>query len=129
MSAVDDLADYLETAGHGTIGTDIFKDRMPPSPENCTVLYEYGGERPELVGSVEYPLIQVKTRGSDRDTALTRIYDARDTLHLLHNEQINGVTYLFAQAIDSPAFLGYDRQGDQGCPVFGMNFKVVRIWP
>jgi len=127
MSAVDDLADYLETAGHGTVGTDIFKDRMPPSPTACTVLYQYGGETPEVLCGIEYPLIQIKTRGENRDEALTRIYDARDKIHLLHNETINSVNYLFVQALDSPAFLGYDRQRDQGNPVYGMNFRVVRI--
>lgn len=122
---VDDIAAYLQTAGHGTVGTDIFKESMPPSPETCTVLYSYGGNPPELIGDIEYPGLQVKVRADGPSNALSRINDVMNKLHTLGETTINTHRYLYVKAVDSCAFAGFDRQTGRA-PVYVQNYIVAK---
>ena len=40
---LNDLAEYLEDQAVGTVGTDIFKGFMPPTPNSCVTIYDAGG--------------------------------------------------------------------------------------
>jgi len=124
---VNDLAEYLEDQSLGTVGTDIFCEHMPDTSTVaiCTVLYAYPGNPPEKIGGVEWPGLQVKTRGSlrSRYSALDRMYDVMNALHSLGETTIEGVRYLWIEAQGSPAFAGYDKKE---YPVYVLNFIVCK---
>jgi len=120
---VNDVGEYLEDQSHGTVGSDIFLEHMPPTPTLCTVLYAYAGSPPEIVGSIEYPMLQVKTRGSMREAAMGKMGSVNTILHTLHDTTIEGVKYLWIAAQGSMAFAGQDR-GQH--PVYIQNFLVCK---
>jgi len=122
---VDDIAAYLAAGGHGTVGKDIFREKMPETPVLCTVLYAYSGNAPELLGDVEYPMLQVKTRGESREDAMERINEVLTMLHTLGETTMSGTRYLYIKAVSSMAFAGYDRQTG-GAPVYVINFLVAK---
>lgn len=62
-----ELLGILESEGVGTVGTDLFAERMPDNPARCVSIVTYGGGMPEYThdnNSVAYesPRVQVTAR-------------------------------------------------------------------
>lgn len=59
-----EVAQYLEEKEEGSLGTDLFVDSLPDQPDNCVVVYDFGGnsdtEPPE---SLRELTIQVRSLG------------------------------------------------------------------
>lgn len=69
MPAIDialEVAQYLQSKGEGTVQTNLFVDSMPDLPDDCSVVYDFGGnndtEPPEDSREL---LIQVRTSGHE----------------------------------------------------------------
>src|ERR1043166_7924080 len=114
---LDDLGIYLQTQGLGTLGTNIFKGRIPQDapgtgvPDELIALFPVPGLPPEhthdIVGpAVEQPMVQVRIRGgttagSDA-SAWTKAQQAFVALDSVRNQVINGVFYRQIMAMSSP---------------------------
>lgn len=129
---VDDIATYLSSQVGLTPGTDLFLGTMPDSPDAVVCVYESGGLSPiKAMGNVagaakvERPRIQVVSRG-----VAFGYEDARATAHAvflkldgLPFRQINGITYHWGSALQSPFLMGVD---EQGRPSIACNYDIVR---
>jgi len=120
---VEDIGNYLQTSGVGTIGTDIFLGQLPVTPDNVIVLFEYAGEPPDLHSSLEYPGLQVLVRNESYAAGRQKIEQVRSVLHGLTEAMINGRRYLLVQAKQSPESLARD---ENGRAVFVCNFRVMK---
>jgi len=107
---VDDLTTYLQTQGHGTKGTDLFKGNAPEAIDNLIVVTDTGGI-PNLLnqtGPVENIFIQILARNKRQEHARDKLQAIQDDLHQLLSTSLGNFTVIKAQAIDRPAVIGRD---------------------
>lgn len=112
---LDDLSDYLSSAGGYTPGTNLFIGTAPPKPDTAVTIYETGGLGTvhAFNGSagqavVEQPRVQVVSRAASYPTARANAQDAFLLLDGLPTRSINGVSYHWAEALQSPFLMGRD---------------------
>ena len=104
---LDDIADYLESQGIGTVGVDLFKGDTPEIPDNCVTIERYAGQSPGMLG-YEKPGLQVRVRNKIRENAEIKIKSIETLLHCLCNTTLSGTRYLSIFAQQSPTPLGRD---------------------
>lgn len=132
MSVVKDIADFLETSGIGTVGTDIFCADMPDLPDTLICLYEYAGEAPMLSETVDRPGLQVRARGTVYETVranlqsvqdlLMRVGDTNDAVYF-DGVKINSKDYLRIVPAQGIISLGKD---DKNRTELAQNFYIVK---
>jgi hypothetical protein len=110
-----DIGHYLETGGIGTIETDIFLDYVPVTPNLCTILTQYAGNRPGFTLNQtlqKQPGLQVRGRAAPNqyETGFARMVSVETLLNGLTNTTINGTKYKSVFASAEIANLGYDEQ-------------------
>ena len=132
MSApATDIANYLEISGIGTVGTDIFIDKMPeegnrPLTPTMTV-YNTGGFDPAVNFHRKHyqPTVQIVIAGKPGD------YVATETKALAIQEKMTDPVSFAAAPFDyygsyqqgDTVFLGYD---ENNRPEFSLNFRLFR---
>ena len=122
------VATALQTAGLGTVGTNIFVGgKLPPSalvPNACIFCLAIGGPQPmKYMGSSDsfYEKdVQIIIRG-DRNAINAARTKARAVMTEMQESGIGGYTGNFCLESE-PNYLGLD---DQEMPVFTIN---VRLW-
>jgi hypothetical protein len=121
---LDDMATILADAGCGTVGSTIFKGHRPDTPDTCLTLYQYAGEPPALIAGASYerPGLQVWSRSTNPQAALTMLDAVVDVLHGLTEASTDYARYLLVEAKQSPAAMGLD---DNGRTEYVCNFRVV----
>lgn len=112
---LDDLADFLSSGG---ITTPIYKGHLPALAGNAAlVLYETGGlntvqtmsSGPGAASTIERPRAQIVARDLDGSVAFALASNAFNLLDGMRERVINGVRYLWAQAVQSPFYLDTDQ--------------------
>lgn len=130
MSHLDDIATALQSASVGTIGTDLFKGRMPETPVACVSLQTYPGRAPQYVEEqstpgYERPAFQVMVRNSDHATAETKARAAFDALTLIRNVTVGGTRFLAIRPYQSPFELSRD-ENDRVLYAFNFEAMIAR---
>lgn len=125
---VDDIASHLQTAGVGTVGTDIFKGHIPDddassSYNDCIALFPHGGDPPELVGGLENPRLTVRVRNTSYSAGMSKANAVMVALHTLNEKTLNGHRYLFVRAVSSLTHLGRDHRGRN---LFSIDFIATK---
>lgn len=131
---LDDIADMLSSGGVGTVGTDLFKGFLPETDAAVVALYETGGRGPDIamgagpIGStvaMEWPRVQVVCRSGEYDyaTARSKAHDIFKLLHGLPARLINGTSYQWASAVQSPFLMGRD---DSNRVLIACNYDVAK---
>ncbi len=119
----------ISTAGHGTPGTDLFKDLLPSKPDAAAVVLDYESLPPARAMAsspgaalAEIHRVQLVVRDKRYDGAMKR---ARDIWFSLDGagRAVNGVQYRSIFALQSPFSLGEDAGGRA---VVVCNYEVVR---
>ncbi len=123
-----ELGTYLQTAGIGTLGTDLFLGLLPPTPDNCVVIAEYGGMAPEhnqgtLTLRYEFPRVQVLVRNTSYATGMLKARDIMGDMAAAADSTMSGVVYHSVDALQSPFFLQRD---DNNRWVFACNYQVFK---
>ena len=129
---LDDIADLLSSGGIGTVGSTanwgIFTGRRPDFPDKVVSVFEYGG-----AGSLhamasgaglavaERPRVQVVVRSNAYSTGRTKANDVFRLMDGLRERTINGVTYKWAAAIQSPFLMARD-ENDRA--LIACNYEV-----
>ena len=116
-NVLDDLGVRIATAISGTVGTDIFKSTLPPSPDACVSLFESGGLAPEKrfgTKGIEWerPAVQVVVRGAPNDYATARatIQTIYESIAEIETEDLSGTRYYLSNPQQNPFALGVDEQ-------------------
>ena len=130
MSVLPDLAQLLEDASVGTLGTTIFMSRRPDSPGTCVTLTAYQGEDNRLHADTNIPAderlsVQVATRAADYATAETLADQAFTALHFRHKTLASGRRYAWSKANQSPGYIGVDAN-DRKLIVFNLRLRRHR---
>lgn len=134
MGMLDEVSTYLQTNGVGTVGTVVFLDYLPDTPDTVVSLFANPGSPPTTVmgGSsgaavVRNPRLQVFTRGTADGAGVVAARVAIDAIYALLEQVVNttlsSVRYLSIEAVDEPALLERD---EQQRPVYVCNFEVMK---
>lgn len=127
MALLDALGLHLQTAGIGTLATDIFLTVMPDTPDLCVLLVEDNGVGPTHtlgagVYAVERPRIRAFVRASQNDypTARTKAVAVRNSLGAIRNQTIDGVQFLCVMPTSDIYPVGRDGEDR---PILGIDFS------
>jgi hypothetical protein len=117
---LEDLATALQTAGVGTVGTNLFMGLLPSEPNNAVALFETSGLPPVythhgLKPSYERPAIQILVRHQDYAAGRATIQQAYDAL-------CNLTQFLAIQPVQAPFALARD---EHNRPRFAVNFTLM----
>jgi len=126
-----DIANRLQTAGVGTVGTNIFTGGMrPPStqiPDASLFVIPTGGVGPLPLldaGTDDYlrPTVQILIRG-DVGTYITTRTKAKSALDAVHKSTVSGYFQVLART-PQPLYLGLD---DTEHPTFSVNVELFKV--
>lgn len=131
-----ELSAYLATQGIGTVGSTIFEDFLPPTPDACVALFEYGGRADHNIRAFgqaeltrEFPRVQVLVRGAadDYGTPRVKIQDVLRALTRVMTVTLSGIEYYTATPLQSPFTLERDGMRRYVLAVNFEFFKAVSI--
>lgn len=123
---VEDIANLLQTEGHGTRGTDLILYQLPDAPDTVTAIREYEGGDVELVQNTTTPFeadvrFQVVTRAPTIAAARSKAQDIWITLSALRNVDLDGTFYQRVLPLQAPFVLTRD-ENDRW--IIGCNYTV-----
>lgn len=127
-----ELSAYLATQNVGTLGVTLFEDFLPPTPDACVALMEYGGRSSPDVRAFgqaemtrEYSRVQVLVRGAADDyvTPRTKIQDVTRILSRIMTETLTGIVYYTSTPLQTPFVL--ERDGMRRY-VLAVNFEFFK---
>lgn len=121
----EDVRSIVATGGFGTVGTDLFSNREPDSPDDCVTVYDTGASKPsELSYTWEYPTVQVRVRAK-RDAYTVGKGRVLQIMNLLHGfvGSVGSVKYRLIQVVNGPVPLGED---ERGRPRWTFNCEIQR---
>lgn len=121
MALIDDIATHLQTEGVGTVGTDIFKAYMPPSPASIMAVLDTGGTKPDIYVPTKHPTFQVFIRNATYSAGKTILDSVRTALHQVQNETIGSTYFYYIHAISEGGHLG---RNEAGFDEFSINFTA-----
>lgn len=122
MSFISDITDYIEAAGLGTAGTDLFESRMPVSPNNTMAVINTGGEQPSQYIETQNNTIQVLIRNQDYNSGEIKMNQIIDLLHQLYNTQLTNYYLYYCLLSSEGGHLGQDEEGRE---MFSVNFRTM----
>ena len=131
MPSTTDVANRLQAAGVGTVGTNIFRGgtRVPSAliPEACIFVLPRGGIGPTPMvdgGTQDYtrPSVQVIIRGNVGTYSATQT-TATSVLTALHKCTISGYFQVLARTPE-PLYVGLD---DTEHPMFSVNVELYKL--
>lgn len=128
MAADQDMCEYLEDEGVGTIGTDLFVSELPAGKTDGMVVTQYPGAPPELVCGtqgirLDMPRFQFRCRYASEATAITKAEAAATALAKVENQSIEGTRYRSVIVLQTPGLLYRD---ENNAPNWGFNFEAER---
>jgi len=87
---INDVADYLEEEGVGTIATNVFCGYLPEDPDACIAVLDTGGSEPDKDIPTKEPTFQIMIRSTNYATGKAKLDSIRSLLHRSSN--VNLVT-------------------------------------
>lgn len=127
-----ELTTYLASQSLGVVGTNIFYNITPETPDALISLFEYGGmpSEPDLGTPnmrLEFPLIQAITRGVKNDVDGPRLVAQNivTAFTKVINQSLSGVSYKAILAKQAPAFM---RRDENFRTYFVCNFQVFKVY-
>ncbi len=119
------VAAYLASAGLGALGTSIFVNVKPATPDNLISVFGYAGSPPERTHDTSgnaRPGIQVWVRDTSAGTGRTRIESIFNLLDGIANTSLSGTFFQEIAANQSPIPMGADANGRYE---YSLNFSTI----
>ena len=116
MSMVDDIAAFLQAAGHGTLATDLYKRHLPNDPDDAVCVIQGEGDMPEYIQEnmdieIEHPSLQILSRSLNPRTAETVLDGPYRELMRIRNQIIEGTRYISIRPTMTPSVVDRDDNG------------------
>lgn len=128
MALLDALGAHLQTAGVGTLGTDLFLAQFQDSPDLAVVVMEAQGFEPlQTFGSSvvlgDRPRVRVVCRAprNDYPAARAKAVAVRNSLGAIRAQTISGVSFVCVLDNSGVYPIGYDREER---PLIAVDFVV-----
>jgi hypothetical protein len=126
---LDDLKAYLVAQSVAATGV-IFLETLPPTPDACLALIEYGGAAPDFTLpattgiATEHPRVQVLSRALTHVAARASAELAYKALAKVANQTLTATRYLRVEPLQSPFLLTVDANNR---PVYAMNVETEKV--
>lgn len=119
---IDDIANYLQAKGIGTIATNIFEGMLPDSPDVAICLYDTAGLQPDIYIPLNMPSFQIVHRNTELDLGEQTCDMLRSLLDRQYNILFvtNGV-YVYSCNLTAQG--GHIGRDDRGRDMFSLNFQ------
>jgi hypothetical protein len=127
-----DLSAWLVTQSVGVANVTLFEDFMPPEPNSCVVLTEYGGRSDPNVRTFgqaeitrEFSRVQALVRGEPDDYVTPRLkaQDVVRAMSRLMTVTLSGIVYYTSTPLQAPFPLDRDQLRRY---VFAVNFEFFK---
>jgi hypothetical protein len=124
---LDEIAAYLDAQVAGlTETTNLFKARMPDTPDTCVAVFEYSGRAPEhTLGANNVwrrPRFQILVRSASYSTARALIESCFTTLTFTETT-LSGTRYMRCEPLQDPFALPRDANERA---ILACNFEAWR---
>ena len=137
MPLLDAVATYLEGSSLGlTVGTNLFKSRLPDSPDLAVAIFEWGGMQNEKtfanapgMAILERPTFQVLVRAPRENVTPNAYSTARALAESIYRKldgysgTLSGTAYKAIFCESNPYYLKTD---DNLRPHFGIDFEAIK---
>lgn len=128
MAMLEEISKYLQDTGHGTVGTTIFMDILPESPDTVITLISLPGSEPldhmgDPLPAAENLRLQVQVRSPSHVTAETISRSIYADLLRATGKTLTSATYYRIAATQSP-FLS-ERDTDRRW-IFVCSYNLLR---
>lgn len=122
---IDDVTQYLQAQGIGTIGTNLFESFLPPKPDVAVAVLETAGLKPNIYVPIFEPSFQILVRNTEFDLGRTVCDNIITALHNKYNLQLvsGGIYFYWIRLITQGGHIGQDTTGRD---LFSMNFETKR---
>lgn len=117
------LVSDIKTIIDGSV-SNIYLDDMPDTPDNCTILYTFGGESPRhsFEARIERPSFRVIVRNTSSATAISITKTIKNLLDGLTSQQVVYNEYISIFLSRNVENIGKDNRGrSQFSMVFAVN--------
>ncbi len=123
MNILQQVINYLEDQGVGTVGTDLFYSKMSDNPVSQIVAFATGGLSPDRYLKSADPTFQILVRNKTYEDGQGKIDDIVNALHQKANlELVTGEDYFyFIFLIQEPTHLMRDEKGRH---LWSLNFNT-----
>ena len=124
MTYINEVAQYLEDQGIGTLADDIFVNYMPPKPNSCVMVKSTGGFKPDDYIPEENPTFQILVRDPDLDAAMAKAQAIVSALHLKANLTLvdGGQYFYYIDLLSEPGPIGPDENEREE---ISLNFRCL----
>jgi hypothetical protein len=78
---------YLQGAGFGTLGTDIFVDNIPPDLNGLWI--SYAGGQPNKYCPIEETVLDIYCKNIKSELCISKLRSIIDNIHRQHTQTIN----------------------------------------
>lgn len=123
MDLIKQVATYLAAQGLGTLGTTIFYSYAPDSVDDCIVVLDTGGMKPDIYIPTKDPTFQVFIRASTYSAGKSVLNSVRSALHQQKGVNlVSGQTFFYyIYAMSEGGHIG---RNDRGLDEFSINFHA-----
>ena len=116
MNMVDEIAEYLEATGYGTLATDLFKRQLPDDPDEAMCVLQLDGSPGQYVQDndsldLELPMLEIMTRSLNPETAELNLDGPYRELMKIKNQVIGGTRYVSVRPVMVPSITDRDDNG------------------
>lgn len=126
-SAADDIADFLEDDGVGTVAGagqwGIYVGKEPVKPDDCITVYDTGGNPDNADGPFYQPTVQIRVRSTSYALGYAKASEARDKMIIPKSRQGVEWEYTGFWLISDVAKIGTD---DSDRELFTVNLRLMR---
>ena len=119
------ISAYLASCGFGTVGTSIFTNVKPATPDNLVSVFGYAGSAPDWshdTSGNRHPGIQVWVRNTNAATARTNTENIYNLLDGITNTTLSGNYFEGIFVNGDPIPMGKD---ENGRTEFSLNFSTT----
>ena len=130
LSSAEDVAQFLEDQGAGTLNTDLFINLIPSSPPSTafSMVKDTGGFDPQpSVVIAEQTTVQVIVKGAVDDPQGARLL-AQTILQDLKHSTFTSAAGTFYDRLVQHGRLSTQGDDDNRRPQFGLNFRMFRAY-
>lgn len=124
----DDIATILQEEISGyVLGTNLFLNGVPTSPDNCITISDNPSSAPmrslTATDAIYHDSVQVIARNRTYSDGYDALIEIRDTLQALHHVEYAETSYQLFTVMNGPALLVWD---DNNRAELVMNINVIR---
>ena len=120
MSMISDIATQLQTAGAGTLATNIFYSVAPDSPDALVAVLDTGGPEQDQYLPLYDKTFQVYVRATSYANGIAKVEAIRSALHQKVAVTYGSTFFHYILAISAGGHIGRD---DKGRDEFTINFR------